>query len=357
MPLRDTLDLRPRNVCEGVLNQGRGYEPEPVCFHGLIGVQAAGTLAEASVPDSLLRERCVHMKGLHVIFVHGITETVITWDYTAKMAQMVLTEFRKDGLIRPDATQEEIDQIITFDRVNYSAMGSEEEEHLLETYIAETKKLYNFVYRLSQMAGLDKIRRQLINSVSDVMVYESAYWRNIIHEMVSKTIDPYVGSGDSVSLIGHSLGSVVAFDTIHQNNEENPKWLAANFRPTNLFTMGSPLALFTLDMDHSTGEPSSRHKAHPDQKRLLEEDGVWYNFVDAQDIIAYPLELLFEQRFQIVDVVVQTGTNPHKAHAGYWDSAQVAHTIAGRLKMDYKRINEPLADRETEEIAHTSPLG
>jgi hypothetical protein len=66
---------------------------------------------------------------------------------------------------------------------------------------------------------------------------------------------------------------------------------------------------------------------------------VWYNFLDAQDVIAYPLQVLFKDAFNVEDIVVQTGTNPRKAHDGYWENPEVADFIAGRLKLDFLRIN------------------
>ena len=56
-------------------------------------------------------------------------------------------------------------------------------------------------------------------------------------------------------------------------------------------------------------------------------------------LIAYPLQVLFKDAFNVEDIVVQTGTNPRKAHDGYWENAEVADFIAGRLKLDFLRIN------------------
>jgi hypothetical protein len=67
-------------------------------------------------------------------------------------------------------------------------------------------------------------------------------------------------------------------------------------------------------------------------------DGVWYNFLDAQDLIAYPLETLFTGKFQVKDFRVETGLLPISAHTGYWRNADVADRIAQRLKLDLARI-------------------
>jgi hypothetical protein len=278
------------------------------------------------------------MNKLRIVFIHGIAPTVINWDFAERLSAQIIQKLMLYGVIPEGATAEEINEIITFDRVNYSMIGDEAQTRLLDAYAQETDKLYNFVYRLNRMAGLDKIRKQIITSVSDVMVYKSEVWSTEIQKMVLDKIDPYVGSGDSVSIVAHSLGSVVAFDTLHDNAESYPKWVEAGFKPTNLFTMGSPIALFTLDLDrqidkHAHDEDDGTHFD------LVQGDGVWYNFLDAQDLIAYPLEILFKDKFTLEDIVVQTGTNPRKAHDGYWDNDEVTDFIAGRLKLDYQRIN------------------
>jgi hypothetical protein len=289
------------------------------------------------------------MNKLRLIFVHGISASIVNWDYSAALRTMMTTKLIETGVIPESATEEEIEEFVTFEHVNYSAIGHEEEERLFNVYERETAKLYNFVYRLSKVSGLDKVRRQIITSVGDVMVYLSDYWGEQIRGMLLEKINPYVGSGDAVSLVAHSLGSVVAFDTLYYNIRTNPEWQAARFKPTNLFTMGSPLALFSMDLDRETGTQKQKFKegAEPEMPdipdspalKLLQDYGVWYNFLDAQDIIAYPLGALFEGKFDVEDVVVQTGTNPRKAHDGYWENQEIVDVISARLKMDFQRIN------------------
>jgi hypothetical protein len=141
-----------------------------------------------------------------------------------------------------------------------------------------------------------------------------------------------------VSIISHSLGSVVAFDTLYASVGHNPRWKDDDFRPTNLFTMGSPIALFTLDLEREPARRGTR-ASEEQHEPLVQDDGVWYNFLDAQDVIAYPLQVLFKDAYEVEDIVVQTGTNPRKAHDGYWENPEVADFIAGRLKLDFLRIN------------------
>lgn len=280
------------------------------------------------------------MNVLRVIFVHGITRNVIKGDYYRKTSTLLLKKLVEYGVVPEGATPEEVAQIITFEQVNYSMVGDEAEQRLLRAYEQESQKLYSLVHRLSRISGLDQVRRTMITAVTDVLVYMTASWRTEIQQMMAAKIEPYVGSGDAVTVIAHSLGSVVAFETIYEHVRNNPKWTAARFKPANLFTMGSPIALLTLDMDRRMGSynppPGSPAIPHAEP---VQDEGVWYNFLDAQDLIAYPLEVLFHDRFKLQDIVVQTGTNPGKAHTGYWTNNEVLEFIAGRLKLDFQRIN------------------
>ncbi|HST04011.1 MAG TPA: hypothetical protein VLQ48_04675 [Chloroflexia bacterium] len=296
------------------------------------------------------------MNTLRIIFIHGITPTVISWDFSESLAKLILKKLVQYQVVPEGATAEEIDQVVTFERVNYSMVGEDAQQRLLQAYEQGADKLYSFASRLSGIAGLDKIRRQIITSVSDVLVYKSEYWSHVIHQMVLDKIAPYIATGDPVSIIAHSLGSVVAFDTLFDSVGHDPKWKDADFRPTNLFTMGSPIALFTLDLEREPthrGTPANTEESHTP---LVLDEGVWYNFLDAQDVIAYPLEILFKDVFAVEDIVVQTGTNPHKAHEGYWDNDEVADFIAGRLKLDFLRINNTGAPDDGDTVA-TSDTG
>ena len=63
------------------------------------------------------------------------------------------------------------------------------------------------------------------------------------------------------------------------------------------------------------------------------------NFFDPQDVIGYPVELYFKNKFSAKDVIVGTGIDPVTAHSEYWHSHEVVSKIAERLKLDYERIN------------------
>lgn len=292
------------------------------------------------------------MAVLRVIFVHGISDVSMNFDYTGGFSDRLVARLKQLKVIPERAGKPEIDKIITFERVDYSEIGKAEEDRLLAAYEKEKRSLYNMADKLlDQFAFFDQARRFFISSVSDALLYESDYWRDKVRQALLDKINPYVKSHDPVSVVGHSLGSVVSFDTLYYNSRHNPDWLAANFKPTNLFTIGAPVACFSLELDDQTGQQKPRYlpadqtppeldpaNTNPDL-HFIRDEGVWLNMLDAQDLIAYPLEEIFKDKFRVKDILVQNGTNPVKAHTDYWKNDEVAHRVAERLALDYKMAN------------------
>lgn len=292
------------------------------------------------------------MATLRVIFVHGISDISMNFDYTSGFSDRLVENLKQLKVIPERAGVPEIAKIITFERVDYSEIGKAAEDRLQAAYEKEKGSLYNLADKLlDKFAYFDLARRFFITAVSDVLLYESDYWRDKVRQTLLDKINSYIKSNDPVSVVGHSLGSVVSFDTLYYNSRHNPDWLAANFKPTNLFTIGAPIACFSLELDDQTGEQKPRYlpadqtppeldpaNTNPDL-HFIRDEGVWLNMLDAQDLIGYPLEEIFKDKFRVKDILVQTGTNPLKAHTDYWKNAEVTRLVAERLALDYKRVN------------------
>lgn len=148
-----------------------------------------------------------------------------------------------------------------------------------------------------------------------------------------------------VNIIGHSLGSVITYDVSYDFYKEmtspGESWSPIKMLKldlSNLFTMGSPLALFSLLEDQT------HYRDRPVQVR---EKGGWYNFYDRQDLIAYRLEHIYPQR-TIRDICIDAGFLsdlvssflPPRAHSIYWSSKKVAREVGLRLLLDYRELVE-----------------
>lgn len=118
-------------------------------------------------------------------------------------------------------------------------------------------------------------------------------------------------------VIAHSLGSVVAYETLW--NHEHP--------PIDvLVTVGSPLALPDLVFDRLAPHPGADRGAKPPNI------ATWINLADPGDFIAVPPYL--SRRFDGLDVDAVSSIGAFKFHAvgGYLEHPVVATTVAPHLK-------------------------
>ncbi|MFD0587897.1 chemotaxis protein [Paenibacillus sp. GCM10027627] len=176
-----------------------------------------------------------------------------------------------------------------------------------------------------------------------------------IHERVARKLQCLAKSAGATAplcLIGHSLGTVVISNYIYdlQNDKLPPliqSIIAHGNSPlekgetlTHLFTMGSPIALWTLRY-HDFGKPI----AVPAPKFRHKRVGEWVNFYDKDDVIAYPLKPLSESYNKAVteDVEVRTpglfSWMPLGSHGGYFRSVAIQKRICHSLARMYRILN------------------
>lgn len=109
---------------------------------------------------------------------------------------------------------------------------------------------------------------------------------------VAESIKP-----DTRILIGHSLGSVIAYEALCANSE----WPIDRF-----ITLGSPLGIYNLVYDQLTPKPIDGHGVWPSQVDQ------WINIADQGDIVALNKSLapLFGN---VTDVITNNGWQSHDA--------------------------------------------
>jgi len=149
-----------------------------------------------------------------------------------------------------------------------------------------------------------------------------------------------------LTVVGHSMGSVVAFDFLHEAQRspgrygelwaEEPQLAIDTDRgrveglvAAGLFTMGSPLALFSL----LQGEERHHYRAEGGPPFRLAPGGVWCNFYDEEDVVSFPLRGLFGALVE--DIRVDNCRLPLAgaifSHSGYWRSVEVAQRLAQHI--------------------------
>jgi len=120
-------------------------------------------------------------------------------------------------------------------------------------------------------------------------------------------------TSDTRVIIGHSLGSVVAYECVCAHPEWNVQ---------TLVTLGSPLGMSPIIFNALTPSPESGKGIYPKVKR-------WVNVADQGDIVALEKEL--EPKFGlVVDRLVHNGWESHSA-TRYLNAKETGHAIATGL--------------------------
>lgn len=284
----------------------------------------------------------VQQRTLSVVVIHGIGDQPRT--YHQPLAERVKAEFAAlSGM-----PAGEVDGVIRFRAVDWSGIGRQEQEDLLALYYPTPGRRYTFT-------DLYPLRQMLVTGFDDALLYLSQHWHDDIKDRLQQAIleegrwlrQQYSQGPLFVSVVAHSLGAVIAYDVCYdffaeishflqeikpsQPHASPPEILALDLELSNLFTMGSPLAIWSL-----THDPAKRW--YRDRPVAVRPGGVWYNFYSRWDPIAFPLAPIYPELARagvLSDFRVWSGAN---AHSGYWACRPVARSIAERLWADYQEF-------------------
>ncbi len=180
-----------------------------------------------------------------------------------------------------------------------------------KTKLRTSKTVQRALNALSQsrfFSGLTE--RMIIGFIKQVHVYMSDdSVRAEIQELVERVVGP-----DTAVLVGHSLGSVVAYEAACAH----PDW------DVSLVTLGSPLGIRNLVFERLRPSPQN------DRGQFPESAATWTNIADTGDVVALVKRLapLFGER--VNDLLVNNGSKAHDV-SPYLTAAQTGHAIAEGL--------------------------
>ena len=287
------------------------------------------------------------MAVVNVIIIHGIGELrTAGTQYSAALQQNIRQHF---GVAEPDA--------LAFHEVDWSDIGDALENELIEQKAVIPRNVWPQPWLplrhglgevIDKISGASvELRRFLLTGIGDTLIYRTARGeREIQYRLVRAILDvrARLGATDPrrpcyVSIVAHSLGSVIAYDVAARMAGEYSE-LVSGLALSHFFTLGSPLALFSLLEYRNPGE------SHYSERGVLldrpDQSGVWLNFYDQQDVASFLLEKVYPSRpgvrgrhYTVQDIRVQTGT--FHAHTSYWANPEVARQIAAYLREDYEK--------------------
>jgi hypothetical protein len=198
---------------------------------------------------------------------------------------------------------------------------------------------------LKERLSVRGLLRYFVGYMGDAVAYSKlAYppdkYGEIQHRFAASIRRAAEGTGGEearLTLIAHSLGTVIASDGLYDLLKAQA--FPANLRLANVFTLGSPIALYAL-----------RYGLANFTKPIRPE--VWVNFYYPQDVIGYPLKPLNEAYAQAVteDVLLLPregtgvlsgvarmfaarlpGVGPVLAHSWYFTNRRVIERIGRTL--------------------------
>ena len=278
-----------------------------------------------------------------IAFIHGVGRTEP--GYSAAMQRALARRFAaRIGVESPDARTE-----LVFEEVNWSAALQYREDRLWRRLLPAGPMRYK------------RLRRFLVDFAADAIAYQpapsdrTAY--DAVHRQVAASLARLAeraGPRAPLCLIAHSLGTVIASNYVYDLVKRQNSFMCPSVRglingtPLEhgetlalLFTMGSPIALWSLRYPRF-GEPIQfplpglgRH--HPGLEHR------WINFYDPDDVIGYALRPLNAGYRAAVteDRPIDVGSiftrwNP-LSHLGYWNDGKVADAIADSLAAAWRQ--------------------
>jgi pimeloyl-ACP methyl ester carboxylesterase len=304
--------------------------------------------------------------AMNILIVHGIGWGESGKDYAGPLERNLRREFDKairrlklDGVSRREARGS---RALRIEAANWSPVTQRPQNALIKLIYSGWNPLRSLNLRYFY-------RRQMVSMVGDVIAYEGGA-DNRVYQAIHAAVDGSVAqlSRDSqgertdsgyapLTVIGHSLGSVIASDYIwdHARGGDQPHHLAGHgLALVNFVTMGSPIAVYAL-RNNAGGGPNSIRDALDSPIQVEPESGLWLNFYDRDDPIAFPLRKIRSYaETGVIDHRVNAGSlitawNP-LSHVGYWDCREVAQLLGRKLALDWARANSPsFAERRYEQ--------
>ena len=201
--------------------------------------------------------------------------------------------------------------------------------------------------------GQSALRGIMLNLIGDALAYQDSKRGRDVYRAVHQAIDDaraqvqdQVGTSVEYTFVSHSLGSVIASDYCYNHRND--------IKVTNFFTMGSPIALWTMRAGHPDNADCPIQVERP--------NGVWVNIFDDDDVIGWPLKKVnahYDAAFDF-DYATRIGGLVSAAtplsHRGYWTDGNAHKPIAKKLALDQERLVNDVAYDKDAYIAYIESL-
>ncbi len=194
---------------------------------------------------------------------------------------------------------------------------------------------------------LDRLRAFAMRFMGDVIAYQGLAVYEEIHRALAYALRSRLKpESNHLTVIGHSLGSVIASDFLYDHTRRRGTRFRDHFGVdfVNFFTLGSPLVLYAARSPACASGgfgPGRVLDGFAAPVHVESGSGVWLNIYSDDDVVGYPLKSVNDAYASAVtaDVVTEAGNlftrwNP-LSHGAYWTESAVIAVIADKLAIDY----------------------
>ena len=173
--------------------------------------------------------------------------------------------------------------------------------------------------------------------VADILAYlnpeASALVNKKLQELLAEAGKSAHGAKTPITFISHSLGTVITSNFIYDRTKGG-KPFDRKLILENFFTVGAPIALFSLRYDKDP-------EAFSSPVHMEASAGRWLNIFDDDDPVGMQLKGLNKEYGKAVHQDVQVDVGPYGlSHTAYLSNPAVLDVIATKLALDWVRHND-----------------
>lgn len=301
---------------------------------------------------------------INVILVHGIGNQSSDW------AEKIILQLKKQFLatlkkIDPASAAKSVDEALFIKPVHWADIFQERQKVLCaklnadgQTPPKEVRGPFWMGLKIRTFDAMKAMFKNLQDAITtefigDVIGYLDPKAKKVVYAKLDDGLNTIAqqSKGHSekipVSFIAHSLGTVITSDFIYNGTEEmkarGARGFHSDFTLDNLFTLGAPIALFSLRY----GGP----EVFQNPIRIETMMGRWINMYDDDDPVGMPLTSLNDAYKSAVfkDVHVESGIFG-LAHMHYFEKPEILEIMAKKLAIDWLAYNFILPEDKIQKL-------
>jgi pimeloyl-ACP methyl ester carboxylesterase len=286
---------------------------------------------------------------LSVILIHGIGGSSESWaePVIEKLQKKTLTELKN---ILKDKAPTNISEVLAIKSVYWKTALQKPQNELQSVlaryfgWVIQGLNAWDSLFKWAFKAFYKYQNMIVTLFIGDIVGYMAKEGKIGIDQKVDAAMEALAAESSDknkpLTFISHSLGTVIAsnyiFDKMNAHRKNGVNRMDERFIFSNMFTAGSPIALFSMKFN---GPESFNLPVE-----VEDPSGRWINILDKDDPIAMPLRLLNSsyQKAVFSDYQVNSGWFWGTAHTEYFTKTNTLDLIARKLAIDWAAINQKI---------------